>query len=150
MSSESGEGPKIFIDEGWKERVEAEKHAAAAKQAEEKTTAAPPQQPSPAQPTATPASEAPEKSTARPGAQPPAASLSFLITTLATQAMMCLGQLPNPATGQAETRLPEAKHFIDMLEVLEEKTAGNRTSEESVLLDGFLHELRMAYVMLQS
>ena len=37
-----------------------------------------------------------------------------------------------------------------MLTVLEEKTTGNRTPDESALLDGFLHELRMAYVMLQS
>lgn len=63
---------------------------------------------------------------------------------------MCLGQMANPVTGKAEPRLPEAKHFIDMLAVLEEKTAGNRSAEESALLDGFLHELRMAYVTSQS
>jgi hypothetical protein len=63
--------------------------------------------------------------------------------------MVALGQVSNPASGKADMRLPEAKHFIDMLAVLEEKTAGNRTADESALLDGFLHELRMAYVMSQ-
>jgi hypothetical protein len=76
----------------------------------------------------------------------PPATLSFLITTLATQAMVSLGQVPNPFSGKFEIRLPEARHFIDALTMLEEKTAGNRTPEESALLRGALHQLRLAYV----
>jgi len=45
--------------------------------------------------------------------------------------------------------LNEARHLIDTLAILEEKTAGNRTPEESALLDQLLHELRMGYVTLQ-
>ena len=74
----------------------------------------------------------------------PPATLSFLITTLATQAMVSLGEVPNPFSGKAEIRLPEARHFIDALAMLEVKTAGNRSPEESAMLDGFLHQLRMA------
>jgi hypothetical protein len=40
--------------------------------------------------------------------------------------------------------------LVDMLQVLEDKTAGNRTSDESRLLDNTLHDLRMAYVAVQS
>jgi hypothetical protein len=52
-------------------------------------------------------------------------------------------------SGQPEAHLDEAKHFIDTLEMLEAKTAGNRTAEETQLLDNLLHELRMGYVQLQ-
>ncbi len=76
----------------------------------------------------------------------PAPSLAFLVTTLGTQAMVALGEVPNPITGKLE-RLPnQAKHFIDTLAMLEEKTAGNRTPEESAMLSSLLHQLRMAYV----
>ena len=147
MTDESSESPKIIVDEDWKGRVEAEKHAA-----EQKKAAAPPVATAtvPDQsPKAAPASTSAEPA-ARPNIPPPPATLEFLITTLATQAMMALGQMANPISGKADVRLPEAKHFIDMLTVLEEKTAGNRTPDESALLDGFLHELRMAFVMSQS
>jgi hypothetical protein len=148
MSDEPSEGPKIFVDEGWKERVEAEKQAAAAKQAEQKTATT--TSPEPASTGSQPSASSGESAArSRPNIPPPPASLEFLITTLATQAMVALGQVLNPATGKPDVRLPEAKHFIDMLTVLEEKTAGNRTDDESALLDGFLHELRMAYVLSQ-
>jgi hypothetical protein len=78
----------------------------------------------------------------------PPASLVFLCTTLATQAMIALGQVPNPINGKIELRLKQAKHYIDTLGMLEEKTKGNRTADESVLFDDILHQLRMAYVAL--
>jgi hypothetical protein len=147
MTDEPSESPKIVVDEDWKGRVEAEKHAA-----EQKNAAASPAQITPGadQPAKPPAANSPAEPAARPSIPPPPATLEFLITTLATQAMMSLGQMVNPISGKADLRLPEAKHFIDMLTVLEEKTAGNRTPDESALLDGFLHELRMAYVLSQS
>jgi len=147
MSDESSESPKIIVDEDWKGRVEAEKHAA-----EQKKAATPPTEstPAPDQPAKPPTASSPAEPAPRPHILPPPATLEFLITTLATQAMMALGQMANPISGKADVRLPEAKHFIDMLTVLEEKTAGNRTPDESALLDGFLHELRMAFVLSQS
>ena len=109
MSEQSGEGPKIFVDEGWKERVEAEKHAAAAKQAEQKPHAPTEQSPVAESSGGNPASSLPEQSSAHPEVAPPPASLSFLITTLATQAMRCLGQMANPITGKGDTHLPGGK-----------------------------------------
>ena len=74
----------------------------------------------------------------------------MLLTTLATQALVGLGQIPHPLSGKAEIQLDEAKHFIDTLEMLEAKTAGNRTPEEERLLENLLHELRLGYVEVQS
>jgi len=64
--------------------------------------------------------------------------------------MIALGQVPNPLTGKTELRLKQAKDYIDTLGMLEEKTTGNRTPDESALFTDLLHQLRMAYVMLQS
>src|SRR5579871_5937401 len=130
--------PKIVIDEDWKSRVEAEREAAAA------TAHVQPGGDSSSghSKIETPASPAADAERAH---QLPPATLSFLITTLATQAMVSLGDVPNPLTGKSEVRLPEARHFIDTLGMLDEKTKGNRTPEESDLLDGFLHQLRMAF-----
>jgi hypothetical protein len=71
-----------------------------------------------------------------------------LATSLAFQAMMCMGLMPDPASGKAEKNLPQAKHLIDMLEILQQKTEGNRTSEESEDLEGILYQLRMSYVQM--
>ena len=65
---------------------------------------------------------------------------------LFTQAMATLGQMPNPATGKPEINKPFAKHYIDTLEMLGEKTQGNLNDDESKMLSEALHALRMAYV----
>jgi hypothetical protein len=69
-----------------------------------------------------------------------------LVGWLATQAMMFLGEIPNPATQKPEMQLPVARYFIDMVAILEEKTAGQLTKEESHTLDDTLHSLRMTYM----
>ncbi len=132
MPDEPTEKPKIIIDEDWKSRVEAEKQAAQ-------------------QPAAAPAA-AGQSAAAAQTVQPqmPPASFSFLVTTLASQAMVALGHLPNPLNGKTAVRLPEARHFIEMLAMLEEKTASHRTPDESAILDQFLHELRLMYVDAQA
>ena len=76
----------------------------------------------------------------------PPASLTILISTLATQAMVALGNIPNPATKAIEKHLGMAKHLIDTIDVLEQKTRGNCNEQESHLLERALHELRLAYV----
>jgi hypothetical protein len=128
--SASSEHPKIIVDEDWKAQVQAEKDAANAPGAA-------------AGPAASSAESLPDR-------EMPPASLTFLCTTIATQAMISLGQVPNPITGKIEQRMKQAKHYIDMLAVLDEKTTGNRTTDESALLSEILHQLRMAYVMMQS
>jgi hypothetical protein len=150
----SGETPKLHIDEDWKSQAQAEKERlerskAAGNQAEPVgAQTGPPSQPAPpASPAAGPAEQqAAEHRAADHQRQLPPATLAVLITTLATQAMMLLGQIPNPLWGKAEIDLPQAQHFIDTLAMLEAKTAGNRTPDETRLLDTVLHELRMAFV----
>ena len=46
-------------------------------------------------------------------------------------------------------KLAQAKHAIDTLEMLEQKTTGNRTPEESAVIEEMLHQLRLAYVSRQ-
>jgi hypothetical protein len=76
----------------------------------------------------------------------PEANFSLLISGLATQVLISLGELENPLTGKKEKSLPEAKYTIDTLAILKEKTKGNLTAEESALLEGFLTDLRLRYV----
>ncbi len=77
--------------------------------------------------------------------------LNFInyVTSLALQAMIFLGQIPNPmADNQVEQNLPQAKFLIDTLVLLRDKTKGNLTKEEDDLLGGSLYELQMLYVQL--
>ena len=77
---------------------------------------------------------------------PPEPDFNFFITTLAIQASIALGQVPNPATNKKELDLQQAKFLIDTLAMLKEKTKGNLTTEEATLLDNLLYELRVQYV----
>ena len=56
-----------------------------------------------------------------------------------------MGQIPAP-DGKPVIQLDHAKHFIDTLGVLEEKTKGNLTSDEAAMLTNVLHELRLLFV----
>jgi hypothetical protein len=133
MSSQPEElaKPKLIIDEDWKSQVQAEKQALDRQLHQEPPAGPQPKQPAEAVPL-------------------PPATLAILLTTLATQALVGLGQVPSPVSGKPEVHLDEAKHFIDTLEMLEAKTAGNRTAEETQLLDNLLHELRIGFVQVQA
>jgi hypothetical protein len=78
--------------------------------------------------------------------QLPPASFSSLITMLATQALVALGQMPDPTQNKTVIRLHLARFYIDTLSVLEDKTRGNLVDEEARLLTGLLGDLRMAYI----
>src|SRR3989442_8222081 len=64
----------------------------------------------------------------------------------AQNAALFLGQIPNPRTGEAEINLDLARMFIDQLAMIQEKTRGNLTNEESTVLRNALSNLQMAYV----
>ena len=64
----------------------------------------------------------------------------------AHNAALFLGQIPNPKTGEAEINLDLARMFIDQLEMIQEKTRGNLTNEEAMVLRNALSNLQMAYV----
>ncbi len=79
---------------------------------------------------------------------PPPASFEFLIASFIMQAQVQLGMFAMPG-GEGEQNQPNlewAKHAIDLLAVLEEKTKGNLTLEEKRLLENSLTELRFRYV----
>ncbi|MCX7919014.1 MAG: DUF1844 domain-containing protein [bacterium] len=76
----------------------------------------------------------------------PEASFIQLALILGMQAMQSLGLIPNPGTNKSEPNLPLAKFNIDLLEILQQKTKGNLTSEEEKTLEEMLFNLRMQYV----
>ena len=85
----------------------------------------------------------------RPGGQEiPPASMQFLISMLSSQVMMALGFLPDPSGQQPPVDLGMAKHFIDLLGVLDEKTKGNLNEEEQQMLTESLHQFRMAFMQM--
>jgi len=71
---------------------------------------------------------------------------SSFILSLSTQAMIHLGEIPNPITQKKEKNLDLAKQTIDLIGILKEKTKGNLTAAEEQLIENLLYELRMRYV----
>jgi hypothetical protein len=69
-----------------------------------------------------------------------------LVIQQSNMAMLLLGKMPNPQTGEKMRDLEAAKLFIDQLEMLEVKTKGNLSKEEELLLKQSLMSLRMAFV----
>ncbi len=77
----------------------------------------------------------------------PPASFDFLVESVLMQTQMQLGLLHLRENDEdSEPNLPLAKHSIDMLAMLEEKTRGNLSSEEQRLISNGLTELRFRYV----
>jgi hypothetical protein len=119
---------KIIIDEDWKSQVQAEKDEAA------KAKSAPAQ------------SNEPTASTGETDPEMPPASFELLLTMLATEALVALGQVPHPVTGKAQVQRNLAKYLIDMLDLLQHKTKGNLTDYEDKLLENVLHQMRMIFI----
>jgi Domain of unknown function (DUF1844) len=119
---------KIIIDEDWKSQIEAEREQAVkAKSA-------------PAAPVAG------EESSEVTDPPMPPASFEMLLTTLATEALMALGQVPHPLTGKIEVKRNQAKFLIDTVDVLRQKTAGNLSNTEQQVIDSLLHQMRLVFV----
>jgi hypothetical protein len=74
----------------------------------------------------------------------------MLVTTLATEAMIGMGQIPHPLTGKIHADASQARYAIDMLEMLAEKTKGNLTPGEDRGMRDLLHQLRMAFLATQA
>ena len=124
------------------------------------------QRPAPAQPSAgaegqakradepVPSSPSPraESEPAHAGHDPlddPASFLS-LIMSLASNAAASLGMMPHPVTGETGVELKTAKHWIDVLGMLEQKTRGNLDPQEAQVMESLLADLRMQYVSFTS
>jgi hypothetical protein len=76
----------------------------------------------------------------------PAINFPTFIISLSTQALMHLGEIPNPLTGKVEKEVEVAKQTIDILSLLQEKTQGNLDQGEEKLMEEVLYDLRMKYV----
>ena len=89
----------------------------------------------------------PEEGEDLPGANDPASFINFLMS-LATNAAAALGMMPHPGTGESGVDLELAKHWIDVLGMLRQKTRGNLAPKEDQMFEGILADLRMQYVSL--
>jgi hypothetical protein len=78
--------------------------------------------------------------------QGPEISFSTFIISLSTQALMHLGEIPNPLSGKVEKDVSVAKQMIDIVAMLREKTQGNLDQGENKLVEDVLFDLRMRYV----
>jgi hypothetical protein len=76
----------------------------------------------------------------------PEVNFSTFIISLSTEVLFHLGEFPHPTSGERQKDLPMAKHAIDTLAMLKEKTRGNLSDEEQKLLEGMLYDLRMAFI----
>ena len=68
---------------------------------------------------------------------------SGFILSLNTSALIHLGEIPDPESKQRLVNLPAAKHTIDILEIIIEKTKGNLLEEEQKLIDDVIYNLKM-------
>ncbi|HEX7901090.1 MAG TPA: DUF1844 domain-containing protein [Planctomycetota bacterium] len=134
----SDEGKKK-VDEDWKRRAQLEREADAAKAGGPK--------PAPA------AAAAAGTGTAAGTEAPPADNgikvnplFPGLVESLASQALMFMGGMRDPMTGQVMQDLNQAQTMIDMLLMLEEKTKGNLATQEAEMLKQVLDELRTQFV----
>ena len=110
-------------------------------EAEPEPSAAPPEELEPPR-------QAPEETpaeTAEPDSQEGMNFASFLLS-LATTGMVHLGEIPEPTTGQKLENLEAARQMIDILGILQKKTEGNLSPEESQLMENLLYELRMKFL----
>ena len=80
-------------------------------------------------------------------ARDPASFVSFMMS-IASNAASALGMMEHPVTHQREVDIELGKHWIDILGMIEKKTAGNLTPSEKRMLEGLLGDLRMQYVSL--
>ena len=85
--------------------------------------------------------EMPEES----GAEPQLDFFNY-VASLGFQAMIFLGEAPNPVTNTQEKNLKQAKFLIDTLVLIREKTVGNLSKEEGELLNGSVYELQRRFV----
>ncbi|MEN0057797.1 MAG: DUF1844 domain-containing protein [Bdellovibrio sp.] len=74
------------------------------------------------------------------------ASLSILIMSIASSAVMAMGLAPHPQNGEMTKDKNMARFNIDLLLVLQEKTKGNLTGEEAQFLENLINDLQMKYV----
>jgi len=83
---------------------------------------------------------------ARQEAPLPEINFATFVVSLNASALVNLGAIEDPSTGQTNKNLAMAKQTIDILSLLEEKTEGNLTTEETNLIKNILYDLKIIYV----
>jgi len=73
-------------------------------------------------------------------------NFALFLSTLAMQAYVAVGEMPDPQTNKKNENLQQAQYMIDVLSLIEEKTKGNLNQEEESMLSSILYELRMKFV----
>ena len=104
----------------------------------------------PAEDVGAPAEQLPEDDYAEgdiPGADDPASFINFLMS-IASNAAAALGMMKHPVTQEVSVDPELAKHWIDVLGMLRQKTRGNLAPQEEQIFEGLLADLRMQYVSL--
>jgi hypothetical protein len=129
MSESKPEESTPQSDDAWKDRVKAED--AALDRSSQETAQFP--------------DVSQEEQPGEPAMELPPPTFASLVQLLATQSMTALGLVPAP-DGRPHLEPQIARHFIDLLGVLESKTQGQLDPGEQALLEGVLHQLRMAYM----
>lgn len=158
----ASEPPSLHIDDDWKKQAQEEKRRLAEQQKQSETSPAaaaggaaePSVGPGAAAGTAPPglggtAAAAATAAARERGGEAPPPTFATLVQSLLTQILFYLGDLA-PRGSQPQVNLDMAKHNIDLLSLLEQKTANNLTDEEKRLLDAALYETRMRYVSVAS
>ncbi len=137
MASDQQSGDKerrIIVDEDWKTQAQAEKEALQRQLEEQKRREA-----------------EGGGATAQTGqTAPPPASFASLVSSLAMQAALALQGIQVEGNPPVPPDLPLARHLIDTLEILQKKTEGNLTDEESTMLSNVIGELQLLYVEMVS
>lgn len=88
-----------------------------------------------------------QKKEEEPKRQPlPEVNFNSLIFSLSSSALLHIGEIADPQTGEKKKDLPMAKHSIDIIAMLKEKTKGNLNNEEQQFIDNILTDLRLRYV----
>lgn len=131
---------KKYVDESWKEQAFEEKDKLTDNEAQQASGTTEPE---------TQAQTPPESDTTGDDTgHTHEVEVNFLnyVTSLGFQAMIFMGDIPNPMTNETEKNLTQAKFLIDTLTMLKEKTTGNLNDQEKNLLESSIYELQMRYV----
>ena len=72
-------------------------------------------------------------------------NFSIFLTSLGMQAMIFLGEMPNPINNETKVEIARAKYMIDSIAMIKDKTQGNLSAEEQKLIDDILYGLRLKY-----
>ena len=133
MADNSGEPKDKKVDEDWKKKAQDEKSGI-----EGGGTIIGGGKPE--------AAEAPEAEAGGEDFEIPPASFAGLVSGLAAQGYIFLGLMENPVSGAVEKNLDAARHVIDTLAMLIEKTKGNLTEAEKAYIENLTYGLQMQFV----